>query len=318
MKNGFLSLFICLILAGCNKSNQAPPLTPGYNVYMAGTLDGKAVYWKNGDPVILNDSGTAYSIAVKGSDIYVCGVVNKGGKTFATYWKNGREFSLENQAGSYAGAIAFQGDDVYFAGSAGNLDPVVRAVYWKNGMLNYLSPESQGTATGILVSAQNVYISGYAFSNTSDSAVIWENGQKVFLGEIGGLNAVGTNGADTFYLGTLNTAPTYWKHGKATKLYVNGIAEAMAFSGSDIYFGGIVRPNLSNNYAAIWRNDSLTILTDQYTNSTVSGIAIAGTDVYAVGYVNDEFSNLSAVYWKNGFMVKLGSNGWVRGISVTQ
>src|SRR5580765_740565 len=74
----FLSPLIFLINAGCNKSNQAPQLTPNYNIYMAGTMEGKAVYWKNGVPVILSDSGSAYAIAINGSDIYACGIVDKG------------------------------------------------------------------------------------------------------------------------------------------------------------------------------------------------------------------------------------------------
>lgn len=41
-------------------------------------MNAKAVYWKNGVPVILSDSGSVYSIAVVGSDVYACGVINKG------------------------------------------------------------------------------------------------------------------------------------------------------------------------------------------------------------------------------------------------
>ncbi len=312
----FFSSFIYLIVAGCNKSNQAPPLTPGYNVYMAGNLDGKAVYWKNGSPIILSDSGNATSIVLNGSDIYACGMTNYGNKPLANYWKNGEQISLENQNLSAALGMTIQGNDIYFVGYIAGLDSVANAVYWKNGILNYLSRESQNVATGILVSGQQVYVSGYTFGSPGDSAVTWENGEKVFFGKFGSMNAVGLNATDTFFLGTLNAEPTYWLQNKMTTLYKNGYANAMAFSGADVYFGGGVRPNLNDNYAAIWKNDSLTILTDQYPNSSVSGVVIAGSDVYAVGYVDAGFNQPIPVYWKNGVMVKLGDHGTVSSISI--
>ncbi len=303
-------------------------MTPGYNVYMAGTLSGNAVYWKNGAPVFLSESGKAVSIVVNGSDIYACGSVNQDYtpyanidyKPFATYWKNGKVYYLENKSWSEATGMAIQGNDIYIVGYIVESDSVSYPVYWKNGILNYLSPGSKGSATGIAVSGQQVYISGYTYGNNSESAVVWENGEKVFFGEIGPMNAVGYNGTDFFSTGYLYSVPTYWVGNKKVELYKNGIPDAIAFSGTDVYFGGTVRPGLDDNYAAIWKNDSLTILTDQYTNSNVSGIAIAGTDVYAVGYVYDGFMfiNTSPVYWKNGVMVKLGSDGWIHGITISR
>ncbi|HEY4967558.1 MAG TPA: hypothetical protein VII28_14230 [Puia sp.] len=295
---------------------------------MSGTLSGNAVYWKNGAPVFLSERGKAYSIFVNGSDIYVCGSIEKDNNSFGTnwvrveslasYWKNGKVVYLENQAWSEATGMAIQGDDIYIVGFIAESDSVWHPVYWKNGVLNYLSPESKGSATGIAVSGQQVYISGNTYGNSSDSAIVWENGKKVFFGEIGPMNAVGYNGTDMFATGYLYGVPMYWVGNKKVELYNNGIPDAIAFSGTDVYFGGTVRPGLDDNYAAIWKNDSLTILTDQYTNSNVSGIAVAGKDVYAVGYINDEFINFSPVYWKNGVMVKLGSNGWVYSITIVR
>ena len=231
------------------------------------------------------------------------------------YWKNGEAIPLENPDWSAALGMAILGNDIYFVGYVSGPDSVANAVYWKNGILNYLSPGSQNVATGILLSGQQVYISGYSFGSAGDSAVVWENGEKVFFGVFGPMNAVGLNATDTFFLGTLNSAPTYWLHNKMTTLYKNGFAHAMAFSGTDVYFGGAVRPNLTDNYAAIWKNDSLTILTNQYPNSSVSAIAVAGSDVYAVGYVADKSNNFIPVYWKNGVMFKMGDNGTITSIS---
>jgi hypothetical protein len=311
----FLSSFI-LLTAGCNKSNETPPLTPNFNVYMAGTLDGKAVYWKNGSPIILNNNGEANAIVVNGSDVYVCGTVNSD-KTLATYWKNGKEVSLETQDSSDALGMAIQGGNVYIVGWIEEPGSVFNAVYWKNDVLYYLSPATNSFATGIMVSGQQIYISGNAFG-AFDSAVIWKNGERGFFAQDGFMNAVGFNGTDTFYVGTQFAAPTYWINNKMIPLYINGYTSAVAFSGSDVYVGGGVRPNLNNNYAAIWKNDSLTIFTDKYVSSTVSGIGIAGSDVYAVGYVSADYFTYIPVYWKNGVMVKLGDSGTVSGISIGQ
>lgn len=178
--------------------------------------------------------------------------------------------------------------------------------------------ESKGFARGIMVTGQSIYVAGYTYGANVDSAIVWEDGKKVFLDELGEVNSMGINETDTFFLGTLKAAPSYWKNNKTTQLYYNGFADAVAFSGTDVYIGGAVRPNLNDNCAAIWKNDSLTILTDQYTNSAVLGIAVANTDIYAVGYVDDEFIQFSPVYWKNGVMTKLGYNGMVKCIALVK
>ena len=313
----FFSLQIFLIIAGCNKENQAPQLTANYDIYMAGTMEYKAVYWKNGVPATLNDSGIVKSIIVIGRDIYACGAVNKLRAPFATYWKNGKEIPLEKQNQSAALGMAVQGNDIYCVGNISGPDGELNAVCWKNGIANYLPLGSKSSANGITVIGDQVYISGETYGHYTDSAFVWKNNQKVFFGANGSMEAAGFNGIDTFFIGELNSSPTTWVNNKITKLFNNGFVVTMTFSGTDKYFGGGVRPNLNDNYAAIWKNDSLTILTDQYTHSAVLGLTFAGTDLYAVGNASDEFIGVSPVYWKNGVMVKLGSNGQVTSIAIS-
>src|SRR5579872_3159887 len=86
----------------------------GSDVYMVGTIStpesaitptnpavSKAVYWKNGVVTILNTNGLinsdAYSIAFKGSDMYIVGLANNNTyPSTAMYWKNGIITPLPN------------------------------------------------------------------------------------------------------------------------------------------------------------------------------------------------------------------------------
>src|ERR1700754_4448529 len=78
-----------LLLSGCQKGivdNQTnPSLSPGKqnatlsplgtppDVYVAGSDNGQAVYWKNGTKVDLSGGTQATGIVVAGSNVYVCG-----------------------------------------------------------------------------------------------------------------------------------------------------------------------------------------------------------------------------------------------------
>ncbi|QQT33049.1 hypothetical protein I6I99_10975 [Sphingobacterium multivorum] len=112
----------------------------GYKSY-AGTVSGTnrsmAVYWKNGQEVILSTGSGIYatrltsSIFVVGSDVYVAGmsVDPNTGEPMAVYWKNGQMVILaKGQTFTQALAIAVAGNDVYVAGEHSNYK-----VYWKNG-----------------------------------------------------------------------------------------------------------------------------------------------------------------------------------------
>jgi hypothetical protein len=50
------------------------------------TIDGSAVYWKNGIPVILAGNANAKGIVVIDNDVYVAGNL---GYHYGVYWKNG-------------------------------------------------------------------------------------------------------------------------------------------------------------------------------------------------------------------------------------
>jgi hypothetical protein len=71
----------------------ASGLSVGNDVYLAGSLNNQAAYWKNGNPVTLpyqsGVSTTASSIAVSGNDIYLSGLgLDASGNIFTIFWKN--------------------------------------------------------------------------------------------------------------------------------------------------------------------------------------------------------------------------------------
>ncbi|WET67875.1 FKBP-type peptidyl-prolyl cis-trans isomerase [Sphingobacterium sp.] len=112
----------------------------GYKSYAgtgSGTNRSMAVYWKNGQEVILSTGSGIYatrltsSIFVADNDVYVSGmsVDPNTGEPMAVYWKNGQMVILaKGQTFTQALAIAVAGNDVYVAGEHSNYK-----VYWKNG-----------------------------------------------------------------------------------------------------------------------------------------------------------------------------------------
>jgi hypothetical protein len=112
----------------------------GYKSY-AGTGSGTnrqmALYWKNGQEVILSTGSGRFgtrstsSIFVSGNDVYVSGMSQNPntGESIAVYWKNGQEVVLaKGPTFTRTFAISVAGNEVYVAGENAS-----RKVYWKNG-----------------------------------------------------------------------------------------------------------------------------------------------------------------------------------------
>jgi hypothetical protein len=310
--------FLFLSCSKSSTSTSIPAFTEGYDVYLAGTLDSKAVYWKNGVEVDLAAQGVAQSIIVSGSDVYVGGYINNNGSIQATYWKNGQQFVLVNSGISHVFGIGLNGADVYCVGDIVGPSGTVTdsATYWKNGVPFRLSPESNGKALSILFAGPETYISGQVWSASSDSGVVWKNGNKNWY-VIGSVNALALSQADTFFVGNVGKAPAYWTQSVLHNLNTIGYATSIAISGTDVYIGGDTI-DANNSYQAVyWKNDVVTPLKNSSQYSTVLGIAVAGSDVYAAGafYENNVYK---PSYWKNGSFVKLGDNGEVFSVFAAQ
>src|SRR5688572_16999533 len=102
-----------LVLFGCKKgimekqadllgkekqSSALTTLNVPPDVYVTGSLNGQAVYWKNGAAVTLTGGEIATGIVVVGTDVHVCGygVSPTTGELVAKYWLNGVATDLTN------------------------------------------------------------------------------------------------------------------------------------------------------------------------------------------------------------------------------
>jgi hypothetical protein len=105
----------------------------GEDVHVAGTARasataaGRAVYWKNGEPRLLDTrASVATGLAVSGSDVYVTGrYEDSGAKYHAVYWKNGEMTDLG--CDGTASAVSIAGNNAYVMVTGGG------AGLYKNG-----------------------------------------------------------------------------------------------------------------------------------------------------------------------------------------
>jgi hypothetical protein len=231
----------------------------GSDMYIAGFDDSGPCYWKNGIrcslPIASGGSGgSAQSITVLGSDVYIAGHYYTSG---ACYWKNGVRTDL-GAAFSFAWDIEVSGSDVYIAGDVDN-----HACYWKNGT-KFDLPDGGANfsyAHAAAVSGSDLYITG-VYYNGSIVACYWKNGIKYDLsGNYAAALAV--LGGDIYILGAYESGglykPCYWKNGARTALSVpgpaNGHASAIAFDGGDVYITGDCDEDGSMNYKPwFWKN----------------------------------------------------------------
>lgn len=106
------------------------------SIYVSGHV-GVPMYWKNTDPVILDDRyGEIWEITRSGNDIYAVGLINKHNSNStghtACYWKNGELHELEDNAQAYG--IFVDGNDIYVCGAIGTTPIDYTPCYWKNGV----------------------------------------------------------------------------------------------------------------------------------------------------------------------------------------
>jgi hypothetical protein len=313
----FLTALSFLINTGCKKTD-IQQFTPGFNVYMAGSVNNSAVFWKNGQGTELADSSSTSCIAVSGTDVFIGGRSN----LMAGYWKNGQFVSMGQVSASVTG-IALSGSDFYLVGQVNG------AVFWKNGILNNLETITRvSSAQGICFSGSDMYVVGFTAS-IDDTAVQWKNGVRTnytpYNGQIEMAYAVAVSGTDIYAAGVYNNMPVYWKNGVMNELNLNdsagptgGFASAISIVGTDVYIVGSTTLSANNIQATIWKNGISTNLSNNTSKvSNATGIAIAGSDIYVVGNVTSaDGRTYSPVYWKNGIEYKLSGTGTINAICV--
>lgn len=325
--SGMLSVFFM----SCTPNEPNPTNTVNaVDIYVAGSNQGKAAYWKNDVPTNLTDGthlADGNAVVVVGNDVYVAGYETKtvlvsnpvGGNTpieakEAKYWKNGVAVNLTTATttdyiDSEAKSIKVVGNDVYVCGNDGS----ETAVYWKNGVKTVLSTGNRDQANEIEVVGSDVYVAGAAGQGTS--AAYWKNGVQTILSDQFGSYAtsIAISGTDVYVAGVIQGNPiegttdkaVYWKNGLETILNTNGDARSIAVVGNDIYVSGTV--SLGSNgssTASYWKNGVAINLSTA--PSTGDSIAFLNNVVYVAGTTSGVTTNATA--WINGVQTSAGAS----------
>jgi hypothetical protein len=255
----------------------------GTGVYVGGTNEAKAGYWKDGSfqqiPGV--NYGAVGSVAVQGGDVYLLG--DEHGDNFPIYpitsrlWKNGEAqqleggFSLGGDRLSPDGALHVSGGDVLVAGHS-YLDEGRMAV-WKNGAKQTLGGGGVPIVSSVFAAGGDVYVAGaIRRENQTWKAALWKNGA----------------------MQTLSNDYSY--------------AESVFVSGGDVYVAGRqgfleydsknMQQYLSHTQAVLWKNGAMQNLAGK--GSVANSVFVEGGNVYVAGNIGG-----NAVVWKNGAMQKL-------------
>lgn len=201
----------------------------GNDVYIGGSQASNfysppngSIIWKNGIPNTFGGpTASINGLFLSGGNLYSAGPDRDSTGNFAGYYKNGSLIKLFSFGSTYD--IYVSGNDVYTAGITGG----GKAAYWKNGVLNQLSTKSSN-AWSINVSGNDVYVGGDEVVNLIgySTAVIWKNGQPIYLSEFDESSTVSqvlVSGGDVYAVGWIydsqaRTVATIWKNGVETPL----------------------------------------------------------------------------------------------------
>lgn len=271
-----------------NESTATAVVVVNNDVYISGSLNHKACYWKNGNIIYLPEGTEAYDIKVVGSDVYAAGENNY----VACYWKNGVKTSLaESQNESRAYAISVVGNDVYVAGtqSLGRSNYKFLALYWKNNEAVILD-DYQGFAYDILSNDNDIYVAGDAYSNNyiNDlSFAYWKNDTKIYV-SLKDQNKIYTYGltvvnSDVYVAGYINSyminEAAYWKNGK-TNLLFNASGSQMTDANdievvdNSVFVCGSEEAGNRRLKPKIWVNNKETFLSGDIKEGEALGICV--------------------------------------------
>ncbi|MCU0335603.1 MAG: IPT/TIG domain-containing protein [Chitinophagaceae bacterium] len=294
-------------------------------VHVAGTISNNninsAVYWKNGNPVVLGERANANTIAAKGEDVYVGGGMTVNNEGRAVIWKNGTPNLLESAGlkGATVVGMALTTDGWVAVGTG--IDPVTlanRAIMWRNTTATILPGELQNTvATQVMVSGSDVHVVGYTNAG-QQFGQYWINGSLTTIQQNprpGEYTGIAMQGTDVIVSGTEQTDPVretavYWRNGVPVRLSsapnTFSRASALAVWGSHVYVGGTLQdPNSTS--ILFWRNTTPNFLvTSSFSSPTPSSgfflnalSVLANGDVFCAGIEFPGGFSTKAVLWIN-------------------
>lgn len=157
------------------------PTTNSVDVYVAGSKNNQACYWKNNQLVMLNSNNLpstyATKIIVSNEDVYVLGRGGDAITAYSLFWKNGILTNLNTEFNAILLDINdfdVVGNDIYIVGSTNNIQTNgYNFGYWKNGdrtILNSNTPDYNPSYIKVLnnnvYTAINFPTQGYYINST--------------------------------------------------------------------------------------------------------------------------------------------------------
>jgi hypothetical protein len=271
------------------------------------------VQWYKGVPTFFPDNSSVSSGIRIGSDIYLVGTINRNAAYWKngvpTTLSNPSGSSPSNGYISGARSIHVLNNNIYIVGSAFFGPNTAKPVLWTNNNPTLIS-NNEGSASSVFKSGSNIYIAGYEEvpnTNNQQKAVLWVNGTPTTLTTNGFAKSVFVSGSNVYvaYLDNINGAKgKIWKNGVSTSLtipngyYNTGISQVFV-SGSDVYVSGDAsKYNVwASNAPVFWKNNIPTVLSN---SGVAHSIFVAGNDVYVSGHENIVGNSIPKI-WKNSF-----------------
>lgn len=203
----------------------------------------------NVDSPNTTESTSENNIVNPNIDVYVAGEYMSNIAYQATYWKNGKMYSVEsgNQQ-SFAKGIAVDSNNVYLVGKCSD-----RAAYWKNGNRSYLRVSlDQGVANAICIRNNKAFIAGIAKSEQNGDwiAILWivdtitnSTEEYPLAPAWSRANDLFDDGTNLYIAGMENDKPCYWKWDGANFLRTDvgnnvGVAKTIFKHNNVIYMVG--------------------------------------------------------------------------------
>jgi hypothetical protein len=223
----FLStLLLCSLLhVSCNPDDVTnnPTTTNPVDVYVAGSKDGQACYWKNGQIVMLDSSEPnsveATKIIVSNNDVYVLGNTNSNAQITKYFlWKNNiltnltASYSDLNQTVLSVEDMFIEGNNIYFSGHIQNTTPTQILVFWKNGQQNILGESPYiSNDSSIFVKNNQVFVKGYKTINGVDTLGYYKDG-VFYPATYSSISGITSDGNSVFVYGSTEFFFGYYKN----------------------------------------------------------------------------------------------------------
>lgn len=310
----FLTLF--LFCASCSDENSDPleKKTASYDVYLGGTDDYKACYWKNGQQTFVpgGENLNGIQVVVDNNDIYLLATTIQPMNQIKEwyFWKNGVKHNVaeylnvepntatDNDKLFLASQIKVNNGDVYFSGVIRHYNPstgqnTYQHCYWKNGVKTILDSHANSIFSGGLeVFNNDVYVASRKnFQYNNPAMPSWDLGYyKNNTFHVVSNSLIfhdfikNSSNSAQFYLSTRNPNPSYISQ------YIYTVKDII--SGNDIQIpANIIQSGIIDMYAEgtdkyyigkdfYYKNNTLVQMNNSNGFNTISHFAAKDQNIY--------------------------------------